>query len=142
MRSGCQAAWLDREAVRSSDRSGVGCSHTTGCPLFPLLNTSLRGWRNYYCDSEDRWLDCARYKLALKGEPVPISLLPNGKQAHHLDWLGWTDIGQAPPPAQPPARRPEPAPHSSWGPPPERPPHREPARRWWTRLADWMRGPA
>jgi hypothetical protein len=104
------------------------------------LNTSLRGWRNYYCDSGDRWLVCARYQLALKGQPVPISLLPNGKQAHHLDWLGSSDIGQAQqaPPRPSPARPPEPSPHS-WAP---RPPRPEPARRWWTRLADWMKGPA
>jgi len=137
----------------------VGCSHTTGCPLFPLLNTSLRGWRNYYCDSEDHWLDCARYKLALSGKPVPISLLPNGRQAHHLDRFGSSELGQAPPPrsgpaparplhpSQAPARRPEPPPRS-WAPQSRENPHtrgtrrKEPARRWWTRLADWMRGPA
>ena len=52
----------------------MGCLHAKGCPLFPLLNASLRGWRDYYCDSEDRWLDCARYKLSRTGQPVPISL--------------------------------------------------------------------
>jgi hypothetical protein len=66
------------------DRSGVGCSHREGCPLFPLLNASLRGWRNYYCDSADRWHDCARYKLSRTGQLVPITLLPNGHDAQLL----------------------------------------------------------
>ena len=73
------AGWCAR-----TDRSGVGCSHREGCPLFPLLNASLRGWRDYYCDSEDRWRDCARYKLSLTGQLVPITLLPNGHDAQLL----------------------------------------------------------
>lgn len=63
----------------------MGCSHATGCPLFPLLRESLRGWRDYYCDSNDQWLGCARYKMSMTGERVPISLLPNGAQARHLE---------------------------------------------------------
>ncbi len=63
----------------------MGCSHATGCPLFPLLRESLRGWRDYYCDSNDQWLGCARYKMSLTGERVPISLLPNGAQARHFE---------------------------------------------------------
>ncbi|MCN9244249.1 hypothetical protein NGF19_26285 [Streptomyces sp. RY43-2] len=55
------------------------------CPLFPLLKASLQGWRDYYCDSADQWHDCARYRLSLTGEPVPISLLPNGAAARHLE---------------------------------------------------------
>jgi len=70
--------------VRRTDRSGVGCSHREGCPLFPLLNASLRGWRDYYCDSADRWHECARYKLSLTGRLVPITLLPNGHDAQLL----------------------------------------------------------
>lgn len=70
--------------VHRIDRSGVGCSHREGCPLFPLLNSSLRGWRDYYCDSADRWHDCARYKLSRTGQLVPITLLPNGHDAQLL----------------------------------------------------------
>jgi hypothetical protein len=73
------ARWCAR-----TDRSGVGCSHREGCPLFPLLNASLRGWRDYYCDSADRWHDCARYKLSRTGRLVPITLLPNGHDAQLL----------------------------------------------------------
>jgi hypothetical protein len=70
--------------VRRTDWRGVGCSHREGCPLFPLLNASLRGWRDHYCDSEDRWRDCARYKWSLTGQLVPITLLPNGHDAQLL----------------------------------------------------------
>lgn len=72
------------QVVCPKDRSGVGCSHREGCPLFPLLNASLRGWRDYYCDSADRWHDCARYKLSRTGQLVPITLLPNGHDAQLL----------------------------------------------------------
>lgn len=63
----------------------MSCSHAAGCPLFPLLRASLRGWREYYCDSDDQWLGCARYQVSLTGERVPISLLPNGARARHLE---------------------------------------------------------
>jgi hypothetical protein len=69
----------------------MSCSHTEECPLFPLLNNSLRSWRNCYCDSEDGWRDCARYKLSLTGRRVPITLLPNGHSAAHLG--GGIDVG-------------------------------------------------
>lgn len=94
--------------VRRSEGSEVACSHAVGCPLFPLLKASLQSWRDYYCDSEDRWRECARYQLALTGERVPISLLPNGRHAQHLRQAadagrsGAADprqaFGQAPPP--------------------------------------------
>lgn len=63
----------------------MSCSHAAGCPLFPYLRESLQGWRDYYCDSADQWQSCARYRMSLTGERVPISLLPNGAQAHHLE---------------------------------------------------------
>lgn len=127
------------------------CSHANDCPLFPLLRSSLRGWRDYYCDTEDRWLDCARYKLSLTGQLVPISLLPNGREAHHLRNAPEPgSFGQTAPPSRaypgsarfesaPTARplHPTPkAPQPFWNPPAQS------TRHWWTRLADWMRGPA
>ena len=157
--------------VRPTDRSGVGCSHREGCPLFPLLNASLRGWRDHYCDSADRWRDCARYKMSLTGQLVPITLLPNGHDAQLLR----PDPGQAPPsrldsgspetavsipqfepapasaPAPAPAQLLEPSPPSPVAQSPRRPPARltrrvrrvhGSTRRWWTRLTDWMTGPA
>jgi hypothetical protein len=72
------------QAVRRLDRTDVGCTHAEGCPLFPMLRASLRSWRDHYCDSEDRWRSCARYQLAVTGQLVPISLLPNGKEVEHL----------------------------------------------------------
>lgn len=57
----------------------VSCSHSTTCPLFPHLHSSLAGWKRAYCDSESGWQSCARYELSLKGESAPLSLLPNGK---------------------------------------------------------------
>lgn len=87
--------------ARRSEGSNVGCSHAAGCPLFPLLRASLQGWRDYYCDSEDQWHGCARYQMSLTGDRVPISLLPNGAYARHLE--------QAPAEAEP---RPRPVPPS------------------------------
>ena len=57
----------------------MACTHITHCPLFPLLNDSLRAWRESYCDSERTWQSCARFRLSAAGEPVPMALLPNGR---------------------------------------------------------------
>ncbi|MGW0928348.1 hypothetical protein [Streptomyces sp. NPDC002644] len=78
----------------------MACPHAAGCPLFPLLRSSLRGWRDYYCDSGDRWGDCARYKMSLTGEPVPISLLPNGHSARHLQNPVGADASRMPDPGR------------------------------------------
>jgi hypothetical protein len=171
--------------ARPTDRSGVGCSHREGCPLFPLLNASLRGWRDHYCDSADRWRDCARYKMSLTGQLVPITLLPNGHDAQLLrpdSRAGRSGAaeprhapGQAPPsrldsgspeavvsipqfepvptsaPASAPAGPLEPSPPAQVPQSPSRPPARltrrvrrahGSTRRWWTRLSDWITGPA
>lgn len=147
----------------------MGCLHAEGCPLFPLLKASLQGWRDYYCDSEDRWRGCARYKLALGGRLVPISLLPNGKDAAYLrrsderlsteqtvPTLQPTSFGQGFPVTEASADpRPAAAQPMSSGPsqgfppspsPPscrEHAPERRASRRlWWLRLADWMKGSA
>lgn len=147
----------------------MSCSHAAGCPLFPLLRASLQGWRDYYCDSVGQWHDCARYQLALTGEPVPISLLPNGARARHLEpaadatGAGVAAPSQAPrqtPPTEPervppfePVFPSDPALHHQPS-PLTQPPHPadraarhtrrapRPKRGWWARFADWMRGPA
>lgn len=116
--------------VRRSEGSNVSCSHAVGCPLFPLLRSSLQGWRDYYCDSEDHWLGCARYEMSLTGERVPISLLPNGARARHLEDAGGdmgrsgaVDPGQEPLQAPPPQRHPWSPESASWSQPePARPP--------------------
>lgn len=110
------------------------CPHAQGCPLFPLLNASLRGWRECYCDSTDNWRTCARYQLSTMGEPVPISLLPNGVTAQHLQVHGTTPRSPGPESGFGPAGRPTQADPQARRQRPER-------RRWWTRIADWMTGP-
>lgn len=180
------ATYPGRVVCAAGDRSGVGCSHRVGCPLFPLLNASLRGWRDHYCDSEDRWHDCARYKLSLTGQLVPITLLPNGHDAQLLrpdnSRSGAAETRRAPKQAPPsqvdsesletavalaqfePVPAPEPARPVEPSPPPQvpespespPPPSTRPVRQargskrhgrsrltgWWTRLADWITGPA
>jgi ankyrin repeat protein len=42
------------------------------------MEPALRLWKKHYCDGQfDR---CARFQLSLKGNTVPLTLLPNGKQ--------------------------------------------------------------
>jgi len=129
----------------------------------------LRSWREYYCDTEDGWHDCARYQVTLTGKPVPITLLPNGRDAHHLkrpvenDWQHGQETG--PPTGQPtgqglpgypgsgspepgavfepapfPAR--DPSPRPARVPSPPKTPHAPAKRSFWARVADWMKGPA
>jgi hypothetical protein len=58
------------------------CPHKEGCELFPYLNLQplLKLWQLNYCDAD--FTKCARYKLSLAGQPVPLMLLPSGK---HLE---------------------------------------------------------
>jgi hypothetical protein len=60
------------------------CTHSAACPLFPLLNARFEGWRQHYCDSDAGWRDCARYQQSVRGQHVPLSLLPNGRDALYL----------------------------------------------------------
>ncbi len=55
------------------------CSHSVDCPLFAqfAMEPALAIWKKHFCDGE--FAKCARYQLGLKGETVPITLLPNGK---------------------------------------------------------------
>jgi hypothetical protein len=117
--------------VRRSGGSNVGCLHAATCPLFPLLRASLQGWRKYYCDSEDQWHDCARYQLSLTGERVPISLLPNGVSARHLEPPADENRSDAATPRQAPRQAPPPGPNpcspqtATWSQPgPNQPPER------------------
>lgn len=62
------------------------CSHAEGCELFPKfgLRSSLRVWTAFYC--EGQFEKCERYLRSGRGEPVPPTLLPNGKELN-LDLL-------------------------------------------------------
>ena len=57
----------------------MSCSHTADCPLFAqfAMEPSLAVWKQHFCDSE--FTKCVRYQLSLKGEAVPLTLMPNGK---------------------------------------------------------------
>jgi len=56
------------------------CSHIGSCELFPKfgLRGSLKVWTTFYCEGNHQ--NCERFKRALRGEPVPVNLLPNGKE--------------------------------------------------------------
>ena len=54
------------------------CPHSVSCPLYPqfTLKSFLSYWRASYCDAD--FSRCARYRLAARGQPVPLNLLPSG----------------------------------------------------------------
>ncbi len=58
----------------------ANCTHMKSCELFPIFTQSqmLKVWQTKYC--EDAYTTCRRFVLSSQGEPVPINLLPNGKQ--------------------------------------------------------------
>lgn len=58
----------------------MACNHTGSCELFPLMamEPALNLWKKHFCDGA--FNSCARYQLALNNKPVPLTLLPNGKQ--------------------------------------------------------------
>lgn len=57
----------------------MACSHTSTCPLFPLIsvNSALKVWKTFYC--EGNFNNCARFNMSKTGQSVPANLLPNGK---------------------------------------------------------------
>ncbi len=58
----------------------MSCSHSSSCELYPLMamEPALKLWKQHYC--EGQYEKCARYALSKEGKPVPLTLLPNGKQ--------------------------------------------------------------
>lgn len=126
----------------------MACTHAAGCPLFPKLNASLRGWRDAYCDSDAGWRGCARFQQSSAGGAVPLALLPNGKYAQAIirtadavavgapsrfagapaqaTRLGEARLGEAPSPV--PEVRVSPTP--------------EPRPGAWARFVAWLRGDA
>lgn len=58
----------------------MACSHISGCELFVqfALNPALELWKRAYCNGD--YATCVRYKTAVMGQQVPLSLLPNGKK--------------------------------------------------------------
>ncbi|PQM20443.1 hypothetical protein Sfr7A_27100 [Streptomyces xinghaiensis] len=135
----------------------MGCTHAVGCPLFPLLKAGMQSWRDHYCDSDHQWRTCARYQTSLTGERVPISLLPNGRHAHHLRRAADTascgeaiperaprQAQHAPPPPPRQAQPPQPLQRDPWAPETDpwfRPPVQEQPRPH-DPYAPYGRGPA
>ena len=58
----------------------MACNHSGSCELFPLMamEPALNLWKKHYCDGN--FNGCSRYQLSIKSKPVPLTLLPNGKQ--------------------------------------------------------------
>ncbi|HEB66599.1 MAG TPA: ankyrin repeat domain-containing protein [Gammaproteobacteria bacterium] len=58
----------------------MSCSHSSSCELYPLMamEPALKLWKQHFC--EGQYEKCARYALSKEGKPVPLTLLPNGKQ--------------------------------------------------------------
>lgn len=58
----------------------MSCSRITGCELFLqfALNPALEIWQQHYCNAD--WRQCARFYESNAGQPVPMTLLPNGKR--------------------------------------------------------------
>ena len=58
----------------------MACNHSGSCELFPLMamEPALNLWKKHFCDGS--FGNCARYQLSVNSKPVPLTLLPNGKQ--------------------------------------------------------------
>ncbi len=58
----------------------MDCSHIKSCELFVqfALNPALQIWKKHYCHGTHT--ECVRYKLSKLGQPIPLTLLPNGKR--------------------------------------------------------------
>jgi hypothetical protein len=57
----------------------MNCPRLNDCPLFPEFTSDhmRKFWIVRYCTAG--YDGCARLRLATRGEPVPATLLPNGK---------------------------------------------------------------
>ena len=77
----------------------MSCSHTSSCPLFAqfAMEPALAIWKSHYCEGD--FSKCARYQMGLKGDAVPLTLLPNGKmiekKAKSKEELGGTALFNA-----------------------------------------------
>lgn len=58
----------------------MACNYSSSCELFPLMamEPALNLWKKHFC--EGVFNNCARYRLSHNSKPVPLTLLPNGKQ--------------------------------------------------------------
>lgn len=65
---------------QSKEDNTVTCSHSESCDLYVqfAMEPSLKLWKQHFC--EGQFERCARFQVALSGRPVPLGLLPNGKE--------------------------------------------------------------
>ena len=58
----------------------MSCTHTSSCELYVQFaaDPSIELWKTHYCDGD--YKRCVRYERSLKGQVVPLNLLPNGKE--------------------------------------------------------------
>ena len=67
---------------QTTDNAQMSCTHSSVCPLYEVFRSQslLKVWKLNYCEAD--FTRCERFKLSCDAQPVPLSLLPNGK---HLD---------------------------------------------------------
>ena len=58
----------------------MACTHTETCELFAqfALNPALQVWQSHYCQGDSS--RCVRLQMSIRGESVPLNLLPNGSR--------------------------------------------------------------
>jgi ankyrin repeat protein len=58
----------------------MACTHTEHCELFAqfALNPALQIWQSHYCQGDFK--RCVRFQMSVRGESVPLNLLPNGSR--------------------------------------------------------------
>ena len=58
----------------------MACTHTENCELFAqfALNPALRVWQSHFCQGDFK--RCVRFQMSLRGESVPLNMLPNGSR--------------------------------------------------------------
>jgi hypothetical protein len=57
-----------------------GCTNKSECALFTKFSTvsAVKLWKLLYCEKEEVYRTCQRFQMKLRGETVPVTLLPNG----------------------------------------------------------------
>lgn len=71
--------------MNEANREEKHCPHMLSCPMYKLLTYAgtLATWKIRYCQGP--YTTCARYKLSVVGNPVPINLMPNGALLNRTD---------------------------------------------------------
>ena len=54
------------------------CPHMKGCEMYSIFEFSetLSVWKTRYCTGN--YERCVRHERSLRGQPVPVNMLPNG----------------------------------------------------------------